>query len=207
MFVSVFSQGLAVSLGLIVAIGSQNAFVLRQGLRKEHIGSVVIFCIVAEVILITAGVMGMAQALGANPTLAMALTATGVVFLVMYGWQALRRAQSSSQLQADSQGGQVSQKAVLAQAAAFTLLNPHVYLDTILLVGGIGAQHPAPLRWFFVMGATSASALWFGLLGFGARKLAPWFAKPRAWQILDISIGIVMWVLAAILLSHLLKNY
>lgn len=190
------------SLGLIVAIGAQNAFVLRQGLRREHVGSVVLFCAVADAVLITAGVLGMAQALGESPGLARALALAGAAFLGVYGWRALRRARQPQQLNAADGGEGLSRGAAVAQAAAFTLLNPHVYLDTVLLVGSIGAQQPAALRGWFVAGASTASLFWFGLLGFGARWLAPWFARPRAWQVLDGLIGITMWVLAALLVRH-----
>ncbi|SEJ54203.1 L-lysine exporter family protein LysE/ArgO [Pseudomonas linyingensis] len=202
MFFPVFTLGLALSLGLIVAIGAQNAFVLRQGLRREHVGSVVLFCAMADAVLITAGVMGMAKALGESPALARALALAGAAFLAFYGLQALHRARQAQQLQAAEGGMGLSRWAAIAQAAAFTLLNPHVYLDTVLLVGSIGAQQPVQLRWWFVMGAGTASMLWFGLLGFGARWLAPWFARPRAWQVLDGLIGLTMWVLAALLVRH-----
>lgn len=207
MFFPVFVQGLVLSFGLIVAIGAQNAFVLRQGLRREHVGSIVAFCALADTVLITAGVLGMAQALGAHPGLARALALAGAVFLALYGLQALRRAQHSHRLQAASGGTGLSHRAAMAQAVAFTLLNPHVYLDTVLLVGSIGAQHPASLRWVFVLGASTASLCWFGLLGFGARWLAPWFAKPRAWQILDGLIGLTMWILAALLVRHVATSF
>ena len=198
----VFVQGLALSLGLIVAIGAQNAFVLRQGLRREHVGPVVLFCAVADAALIAAGVLGMAQALGQSPGLARALALAGAAFLALYGWQALRRAQQAHQLQAATGGAGLGRGAALAQAAAFTLLNPHVYLDTVLLVGSIGAQQPAALRGWFIAGASSASLFWFALLGFGARWLAPWFARPRAWQVLDGLIGLTMFVLSALLVRH-----
>lgn len=200
----VFVQGLALSLGLIVAIGAQNAFVLRQGLRREHVGSVVVFCAVADALLIAAGVLGMAQALGQRPALARALALAGALFLAAYAWRALRRARHPHQLQASSGGAGLRRGAAVAQAAAFTLLNPHVYLDTVLLVGSIGAQQPAPLRGWFVAGASSASVLWFSLLGFGARWLAPWFGRPRAWQLLDGLIGLTMLVLSALLVRHAL---
>lgn len=200
----VFSQGLALSLGLIVAIGAQNAFVLRQGLRREHVGSIVLFCAVADALLITAGVMGMAQVLGESPRLARALALAGAVFLAVYGWQALRRARQSQQLKASGGRAGLTRAAALAQAAAFTLLNPHVYLDTVLLLGSIGAQQPAALRGWFLAGACSASLLWFALLGFGSRWLAPLFARPRAWQVLDGLIGITMFVLCALLIEHAL---
>ncbi|MCD6665036.1 MAG: LysE/ArgO family amino acid transporter [Hydrogenophaga sp.] len=201
----VFIQGLVLSLGLIVAIGAQNAFVLRQGLRREHVGSIVLFCALADALLITAGVMGMARALGESPGLARALALAGAVFLTLYGWRALQRARNASRLTASEDGAGLTRGAALAQAAAFTLLNPHVYLDTVLLVGSIGAQQPAGMQPWFIAGASAASLGWFTSLGFGARWLAPWFARPRAWQVLDALIGLTMWVLAALLLRHVLR--
>lgn len=200
----VFIQGMALSLGLIVAIGAQNAFVLRQGLRREHVGSVVLFCAAADAVLIAAGVMGMAQALGQSPNLSRALALAGAAFLAVYGWRALRRARHVHRLDASVVGSSLSLAAAVAQAAAFTLLNPHVYLDTVLLVGSIGAQQPAALRGWFTAGAAGASLIWFSLLGFGARWLAPWFARPRAWQVLDGLIGATMFVLSALLVRHAL---
>jgi L-lysine exporter family protein LysE/ArgO len=200
--IPVFIQGLTLSLGLIVAIGAQNAFVLRQGLRREHVGSVVLFCAVADAVLITAGVLGMAHALGERPNLARALALAGAAFLAVYGWRALRRARKPGELRASEGGTGLSLTAAVSQAAAFTLLNPHVYLDTVLLVGSIGAQQPAGLRTWFVAGACAASLFWFGLLGFGARWLAPWFAKPKAWQLLDGLIGLTMLALSALLVQH-----
>jgi L-lysine exporter family protein LysE/ArgO len=200
----VFVQGLALSFGLIVAIGAQNAFVLRQGLRREHVGSVVLFCAMADAVLIAAGVMGMAQALGQSPNLARALALAGAAFLAVYGWQALRRARRFHRLDASAAGSSLSLAAAVAQAAAFTLLNLHVYLDTVLLVGSIGAQQPAALQGWFIAGAAGSSLVWFSLLGFGARWLAPWFARPRAWQVLDGLIGATMFVLSALLLRRAL---
>lgn len=197
-----YLQGLALSLGLIVAIGAQNAFVLRQGLRREHVGSVVLLCALCDAVLIAAGVFGMAQALGNSPGLARALAGVGAAFLAWYGWRAWQRVWHPDALQTQAGGTVLGRGAVLAQAAAFTLLNPHVYLDTVLLVGSIGAQQPAALRGWFVAGASTASAVWFSLLGFGARWLAPWFAHPRAWQWLDALIGTTMWVLAGLMLRQ-----
>lgn len=202
----VFAQGLFLGLGLIVAIGAQNAFVLRQGLRREHVGSVVAFCALADAVLITAGVFGMAQALGNRPMLARGLALGGAAFLAVYGWRALQRARQISALDVTSMGQGLSRGAALVQAAAFTLLNPHVYLDAVLLVGSIGAQQPAPLQGWFAAGASTASLLWFSALGFGARWLAPWFARPRAWQVLDALIGVTMWVLSALLVRHVVNG-
>jgi len=199
---SIFIQGLALGFGLIVAIGAQNAFVLRQGLRREHVASVVLFCALADAVLIAAGVLGMAQALERNSALARVLALAGAVFLAAYGWRALRRSRQAHRLEAAGGGSSLTWGAVVAQAAAFTLINPHVYLDTVLLVGSVGAQQPPSLRGWFVAGASSASLVWFALVGFGARFLAPWFARPRAWQILDATIGVTMVLLSAMLLRH-----
>jgi len=200
---SVFLQGLVLCLGLIVAIGAQNAFVLRQGLRREHVASVVLFCALSDALLIAAGVLGMAQALGEHPMVSQALALAGALFLAVYGWQALRRALQQHSLLAPDEGDGLTWAAAMAQAAAFTLLNPHVYLDTVLLMGSIGAQQPAGLQPWFVAGASSASLLWFCALGFGARWLAPFFAQPRAWQVLDALIGLTMWALSGMLVMHL----
>ena len=194
-----FVNGFLMSLVLIVAIGAQNAYVLRQGLRREHVSAVVLFCAASDAILITAGVAGMAQALKGRPAVATALAALGALFLGAYGLRALWRARQPGALQAKAQGVSLSRTAVLAQAAGFTLLNPHVYLDTVLLVGSTGAQYGGALKAWFVAGSAIASALWFSALGFGARWLAPVFARPRAWQMLDALIGGTMLLLAALL--------
>ncbi len=199
-------QGLALGLALIVAIGAQNAFVLRQGLRREHVASVVLFCALADAVLITAGVLGMAQALGEHRKIAGALACAGAVFLLHYAWQALCRARRSDTLPKVDTGTPVPLAGVIAQAAAITLLNPHVYLDTVLLVGSIGAQQPQAVRAWFVLGASLASLLWFGLLGFGAHWLAPWFVRPRAWQILDSLIAVTMGLMAILLLRQALAG-
>lgn len=195
-FLPAFVQGLVLSLGLIVAIGAQNAFVLRQGLRREHVGPVVLFCAVADAVLIIAGVLGMAKALGERPLLAQALAVGGAMFLAHYGWQALRRAQQVNHLQAADGGAPMALGAALAQAAAFTLLNPHVYLDTVVLMGSVGARYADGLRWVYVVGAAAASLTWFVALGYGARWLQPVFAQPRAWRWLDTFTGLTMLALA-----------
>lgn len=197
-------QGLALGLGLIVAIGAQNAFVLRQGLRREYVGSVVLFCMASDTLLISAGVLGLAQLLGEQPVLTRWLGWGGAAFLGVYGlraiWRTLGRMHQPQSLQAcidPADHAPATRTAVLAQAAAFTLLNPHVYLDTLVLVGSIGAQHPTPMRGWFVLGCSLGSALWFTLLGYGAGQLAPVFAKPKAWQCLDAIVGLTMLALAA----------
>jgi L-lysine exporter family protein LysE/ArgO len=149
----------------------------------------------------------MAQALGDRPDWARALAFAGALFLAWYGWKALMRMRHPDRLQASLGGEGLRKSAAMAQAAAFTLLNPHVYLDTVLLVGSMGAQQPANLQGWFVAGAAVASATWFGLLGFGARWLAPWFAHPRAWQVLDGLIGLTMWALSAMMVRHALNGF
>jgi L-lysine exporter family protein LysE/ArgO len=198
---SSFATGLALGATLIVAIGAQNAFVLRQGLRREHVGAVVAFCAGSDIVLMTAGVAGLGGALKNSPTWTTAMLWGGALFLAAYGLRALLRAWRPAALVAAADHAALPLGAALAQAAAFTLLNPHVYLDTVLLVGAVGAQQAAGApRGAFLLGACCASAIWFVTLGYGARLLAPWFARPRAWQVLDGVIGLTMLALAGLLL-------
>jgi L-lysine exporter family protein LysE/ArgO len=198
---SAFTTGFVLSATLIIAIGAQNAFVLRQGLRREYVLAIVAFCALADLLLISAGVAGLAKVLGRAPTLTTALTMAGTLFLLWYGLRALRRAWQPQGLRAAG-GARVSLRVAVAQAAAFTFLNPHVYLDTVLLMGSIGARQPADSRLWFVGGAALASGTWFTILGFGARLLAPLFSKPRAWQVLDVLVGATMLTLAAALVRQ-----
>jgi L-lysine exporter family protein LysE/ArgO len=201
--ISAFITGFAVSATLIIAIGAQNAFVLRQGLRREHVLLIVAFCVVADLLLIAVGVAGVAQVLGQAPRLLLALTAGGTLFLAWYGIRALARARTASAMDVTEDARRTSVRSAVAQVAGFTFLNPHVYLDTVLLIGSIGARQPSDLRFWFVGGAAAASGAWFSTLGFGARLLRPVFRTPRAWQVLDTIIGLTMLVLAASLLVTL----
>ncbi len=194
--------GFALGATLIIAIGAQNAFVLRQGLKREHVGLVVLFCAGADAALMAGGVFGLGRLLEAAAWLAPALTIGGALFLAGYGIRALWRAWRPDVL-AVRAGAPMRRRDALAQCAAFTLLNPHVYLDTVVLVGAVGTAQPVPLRGWFLLGAAAASATWFSALGYGARLLAPWFARPAAWRWLDAGIGATMLVLAALLLSQL----
>lgn len=202
LFDAAFAQGLLLSLGLTVAIGAQNAFVLRQGLRREHVQAVVVFCVAMDLLLVSAGVSGMGRVLAHQPAAARALTLAGAAFLAGYGLRALWRARrpAAGLVGAAAGGAGQTLPAVVAQAAAFTLLNPHVYVDTLLLVGSVGAQHAGWGRVAFVGGSFAASVLWFSALGHGARWLAPLFARPRAWQWLDGVVGLTMLGLGAALL-------
>jgi L-lysine exporter family protein LysE/ArgO len=201
--ISAFTTGFALSATLIIAIGAQNAFVLRQGLRREHVLMIVAFCALADLLLISVGVAGVARVLGDAPHLTLALTVAGTAFLAWYGIRALARARRANSMNVAEGASRISLRNAVAQAAGFTFLNPHVYLDTVLLMGSIGARQPADLRFWFVGGAAAASGAWFTTLGFGARLLRPVFRTPRAWQVLDTLIGLTMLGLAASLLGRL----
>ena len=198
---SSFTSGFFLSAALIMAIGAQNLFVLRQGLRREHVGAIVLFCGCADALLIAAGVGGVGALLAAIPQLNTALALGGAAFLGWYGMRALgRMAARDAMVVSDAQG--VTLGRALAATAAFTFLNPHVYLDTVLLMGAAGSTQPADLRPIFVAGAATASFTWFAALGFGARLLKPIFVRPAAWRVLDAFVGVVMLTLAASLLAR-----
>lgn len=199
--VAAFTTGFAVCSTLIVAIGAQNAFVLRQGLRREHVLVIVAFCAFADLILISAGVAGVSSVLGQAPRLTLFLTTTGTVFLTWYGIRAFARARTAGAMEISEGTGRTSLRSAVAQVAGFTFLNPHVYLDTVLLIGSIGARQPSShARLWFVGGAAAASGAWFSTLGFGALLLRPILRTARAWQVLDTIIGVTMLVLAGSLL-------
>ncbi|WP_395333610.1 LysE family transporter [Novosphingobium sp. BL-8H] len=198
-----FLSGFALMAALIVAIGAQNLFVLRQGLRREHVGPVVLFCAGADATLIAAGVAGMGAVLGALPGLTTMLTLGGAMFLAWYGIQALRRMAVPGMVEVAAGQG-ISLGRALAATAGFTFLNPHVYLDTLLLMGAAGSAQPLALRPFFVAGAASASFAWFAALGYGARLLIPLFARPAAWRVLDAVVGVTILTLAASLVARAL---
>jgi L-lysine exporter family protein LysE/ArgO len=193
---SPFLSGFLLSAALIVAIGAQNLFVLRQGLRREHVGPIVLFCGSADALLIVAGVAGVGAFLTAIPQLTALLSLGGAAFLGWYGVSALRRV-ASPDVMIVSEAGRVSLGRALSATAAFTFLNPHVYLDTVLLMGTAGSAQPVDMRPIFVAGAASASFCWFAALGYGARMLQPLFLRPAAWRILDALVGITMLTLAA----------
>ena len=188
--------GFATSLSLIVAIGAQNAFVLRQGIRREHVLAVVVVCAVSDAVLITAGIAGLGSALQERPTLLTVARYAGAAFLVSYGFLALRRAFRPQALTAAA-GRSPALKGTVLTCLAFTYLNPHVYLDTVVLIGILANQQGVDGRWLYGAGATVASLIWFSGLGFFAGKLGPLFARPRAWQVLDGGIALVMFALGA----------
>jgi L-lysine exporter family protein LysE/ArgO len=199
-FPSAYFTGLVLGASLIIAIGAQNAFVLRQGLLRAHVALVVVLCILIDVALTALGVGGLSASLGRNRLAIEALAVAGACFLGWYGFGAARRACSRQSLSAAPAGGSQSTRSVLLQTLAVSLLNPHVYLDTVMLIGSIGVQQPVSLRPAFLAGVWTASVGWFTSLGFGSRLLAPVFARPVAWRILDALVALVMWSIAAVLL-------
>ena len=194
-----FWSGFATSLALIVAIGSQNAFVLRQGLRREHVLPLVAFCALSDIALILAGIGGAGVVLRGNELLMTLTRYGGAAFLAVYGVLAAVRAWRGEHLELSQQEGSTL-GAALAACFAFTFLNPHVYLDTMVLLGAIANQRGESARWVFGAGACLASLVWFTALGFGARLLAPWFETVRAWRVLDSLIAVVMLALSITLL-------
>jgi len=195
-----YLTGLVLGGSLIIAIGAQNAFVLRQGLLRIHVALVVSVCILIDVVLTTVGVGGLSASLGRRPLALAGLAIAGAIFLGWYGLGAARRACSSQSLSAARMEGPRSAAGVLLQTLAVSLLNPHVYLDTVLLIGSVGVQQPAALRPAFLAGVWTASFGWFTSLGFGSRLLAPVFARPLAWRVLDALVALVMWSIALTLL-------
>ena len=189
-----YLNGLLVAFGLIMAIGTQNAFVLAQSLRREHHLPVAAFCVVCDALLVAAGVFGLATLLAQNPVLLGVARWGGAVFLLWYGTQALRRAFSKSSLEQSAGQTARSLKAVMLSALAVTLLNPPVYLDTVLLIGSLGAQQSVPGA--YVVGAASASLMWFFTLALGAAWLAPWLARPNTWRVLDLLVAVMMYAVA-----------
>ncbi|AGT07979.1 LysE/ArgO family amino acid transporter [Paracoccus aminophilus] len=189
-----YLAGLGMLLSLIVAIGAQNAFVLKQGLLRQHVLAVALFCALSDALLIVAGVAGAGVIVSAHPGFLTATKWGGALFLFWYGLRSFRAAWVGGQELHATAGTAVQLGAVLSTAAALTWLNPHVYLDTLILLGAVSAQ--AESRWLFALGAVSGSLGFFLLLGFGARLLAPVFARPIAWRVLDALVGAMMWLIA-----------
>lgn len=214
--------GLGLGLSLIVAIGAQNVFVLRQGIRREHVLAVVIICAISDAVLIIAGVAGLGYVISAAPWLVVVARWAGAVFLLVYGLLAARRAwrgtgealqvENEEESAAPASGGTLTQTRtrtplapVILTVLALTWLNPHVYLDTVLMLGSIAATHGDD-RWLFAAGAVAASILWFTALGFGARYLGRWLRTPLSWRILDAVIAVVMIAIAVSLVLPVLAD-
>lgn len=198
--INVFATAFVLALGLIMAIGAQNAHVLRQGIAGHYVGVTVALCAFYDTVLMTAGVFGFGWLLTQIPSLDSIARVGGAAFLLWYGWRCVRSALAPvSEVKVESRVA-TSWLSAVATVSAFTLLNPHVYLDTVVLVGSIGGQYQDSERVAFAVGAFSASWVWFLCLGYGARLIRPWFENPRAWQILDGLIAMVMFAIAGALL-------
>jgi L-lysine exporter family protein LysE/ArgO len=198
MFASAAS-GFLLGGSLIVAIGAQNAFVIRQGALNAHVFWIFLFCGVSDTLLIWAGVFGLGALIKLVPLFIPVLTYGGAAFLIWYGVKALIRALNPLGMNANNEAAG-SLRAALAACAAFTLLNPHVYLDTVVLVGSIANARPEGEQVPFAAGASLASLTWFFALGYGAKALGPWLVRPKVWRVIDFVIAAVMFLLALKLL-------
>lgn len=200
--------GLGLGASLIIAIGAQNAYVLRQGLRRQHVFTVASLCFVIDASLITLGAGGFASLLQAVPSLPDIAAWGGAAFLGAYSLRSFHAALKPGSLTAQNGEGTAgsSLRAAVLTVLALSLLNPHVYLDTVILLGGIAAQYQGTERLAFAIGAVVASGLWFYGLGFGARRLAPFFASPKSWRLLDAFVGCVMAAIAVSLVVSQLNG-
>jgi L-lysine exporter family protein LysE/ArgO len=194
-------QGFGTGGGLIVAVGAQNAFVLSQGVRRNHHLVIALICIICDAVFISAGVAGFGGVVSNNPTLSQWVTWGGAGFLVFYGWGSLRSALRGGCLDTRAQAVR-SLRAAIVTTLAVTLLNPHFYLDTVILLGGVSSQFSGESRLYFWIGAVSASTLWFISLSFGGQMLAPLFRKEISWRILDSLVCVTMWAIAVSLMRH-----
>jgi len=197
-----FLSGFFLGLSLIVAIGAQNAFILRQGLLRQHVFVLCLICALSDAVLISAGVAGLGTLVSSSPMLIRVVTLAGAAFLFAYAALAFYRAWRPQALHA-ARGGKTSLKAAIAACLAFTFLNPHVYLDTVVLLGSLSAQYEGGDRLKYTLGAICAATVWFFSLGYGARLLEPVFARPLSWRGLDLVIGFVMIAIGVSLLGGL----
>lgn len=190
-----FLKGFGAGSGLIIAIGAQNAFVLSQGVRKNHYIVIPLICAVCDALLILLGVTGMGTLIASSKSLSLIAGIGGAVFLFIYGIRSFKSAIRGGSLSAN-QKAESSLKAAILTTLAVTLLNPHVYLDTVILLGSISSQFKQPGHIFFGAGAVMASFVWFFSLSIGGKMLAPLFTKESSWRILDTLVGITMWAIA-----------
>lgn len=195
---TLFIQGMMLCGSLIIAIGAQNAYVLRQGLLHNHIGLVVVFCSLCDATLMSIGVWGLGELASLSPWILKILTTGGALFLLLYGLLATKRAWLGGGYLSleQAQNNPTSWRRILATLAAMTLLNPHVYIDTVILIGGVATGLANEMKIWFWLGASSMSFIWFSTLGFGVRLLLPLFRCKRVWQALDALIALMMFYLA-----------
>jgi L-lysine exporter family protein LysE/ArgO len=192
-----FSSGILSGLALIIAIGAQNAFVIRQGLQRQHVLTVVLFCAISDALLIAAGTAGLGKAIESSPEVLEIVRWFGVTYLIFFGLKSLRSAFRHNTLTLE-QGNLVSRKRTILTVLGLTFLNPHVYLDTVIFLGSIANQFPAD-KWFFSAGAMTASFLWFFFIGFGSKMAARFMVKVIFWKVLDLAVAIIMFTLATYL--------
>ncbi|WP_136515408.1 LysE/ArgO family amino acid transporter [Geomonas edaphica] len=196
-FLSPLLSGFGLGAGLIIAIGSQNAFVLRQGLKRQYVFTVCTICFLCDSLLISLGAGGFSSVVAASPLFMKLTLWGGVLFLFAYGLRAFAAALRPGLLEAeDGTASEVPLRQVVLMTVSFSLLNPHAFLDTVLLLGSLAGQYPGLSRLAFALGAMAASLTWFYGIGYGARLIAPFFRKPQAWRMLDIMVGCTMWVIA-----------
>jgi len=188
-----FIQGFLMGAGLIIAIGAQNAFVLKQGIKGEHRSAVALICALSDAVLITAGISGMGYLFTRHPLITKYAAFGGAMYLAWFSFRSFRSALKGESMEINGNGGSsMKLKTAVITTLALTYLNPHVYLDTVVMLGGYGASRPAGVRPFFGLGAASASFIWFFSLAFSGKILAPLFRKKISWRILDTAIGLVM---------------
>lgn len=192
----IYLKGFIVTFSLIVAIGAQNAYILKLGLLRQYVGLAVTLCILFDTLLISAGVLGLGFFVKGNQILINSIAIIGIVFLCFYSFISLKSAFKNESIQIDDKVKTNPLGKVITMLLVFTFLNPHTYLDTVLLIGGIGANLSDDLKLYFLLGAITGSSIWFISLGYGARFLIPLFKKPITWKVLDISIGIIMLIIA-----------
>ncbi|MEM8833678.1 MAG: LysE/ArgO family amino acid transporter [Pseudomonadota bacterium] len=201
--ITIFLKGMVLGASLIIAIGLQNAFILRQGIKNHHIFAACVTAITVNVFLIGVGVLGFGYLIEQHPSLIDWITWGGAAFLFVYGLKSFISALKPQDMSNENAKGMIkegSAKEVVLIILGISVLNPHVYLDTVILIGGLSASYGEIGKYYFGAGAMLASCLWFFALGYGARMLSPLFERPRAWQVLDILIGITMWAIAVSLL-------
>lgn len=202
-----FLHGFVVCFGMIVSIGAQNAFLLKQGILKQHVFWIAFICFLCDVVLMTLGVLGLGSIIAQSPISSLILAIIGAVFLFTYGSRSFITAYRGTGKLLAEQGGGISLKKAVMVTLAITLLNPHVYIDTVVIVGGIGGTLTFEQKIYFLIGALVCSFLWFFGLGYGAGLLSRYFEKRRTWQILDSITGLIMYAIALSLLLYVIKLF
>ncbi|EJP74740.1 MULTISPECIES: LysE/ArgO family amino acid transporter [Campylobacter] len=200
-------RGFLLGASLIIAIGAQNIFVLKQSLSKNHIFAICLTCALCDTVLLSMGVYGVGETLGRSKIFSIIIAVLGAIFLFAYGALALRSAfKAQSEVNLNAQKTRATLKTTLAKTLAITLLNPHVYIDTVVIVGGIAATIPASQKAFFLLGAVVASFAWFFALGYGAKAASVLFKSPKTWCILDLVTAAIMFYIGALLVKFVIEN-